>query len=313
MAKKFVNKCYVEGYLYDHTLEQKVSGPNSKNPGTQFISGTISIATDDAITNIIPINFTYVTAINANKGTPNATYSMLNDIMTGKLGTVMNAGKDVAAKLRVDTSIDLNEFYSDRSGTEELVSVKRYNGGFIHTVGALNEDEKARNIFEVDIIINGYRELEADEERGLPAKGIVKGAIFGYKNALLPVEFSLVNPNAMAYFSSLEPSSKNMTLTRVKGRQISETVTRKIVEESAFGESYVREVNNSRKDFVLFWAQPEPYVLDDESTITFNELSDLQKQREMYLANIKQRQADFAASRNNAAAAAPVKSGGFNF
>ena len=34
----------------------------SKNPGTPFITGTISIATDDAMTNIVPVHFTYVTA-----------------------------------------------------------------------------------------------------------------------------------------------------------------------------------------------------------------------------------------------------------
>ena len=43
--KSMINKTHIEGYLYEHALEKKVSGPNSKNPGTEFISGTISIAT----------------------------------------------------------------------------------------------------------------------------------------------------------------------------------------------------------------------------------------------------------------------------
>ena len=34
--RKVVNRTHVEGYLYQHTLELKESGPNSKNPGTKF-------------------------------------------------------------------------------------------------------------------------------------------------------------------------------------------------------------------------------------------------------------------------------------
>ena len=49
------NKTHIEGILYEHDLELRTSGPNSKNPGTPFITGTISLATDNAITNIVPI------------------------------------------------------------------------------------------------------------------------------------------------------------------------------------------------------------------------------------------------------------------
>ena len=32
------NTTHIEGILYEHALENKVTGPNSKNPGTPFIS-----------------------------------------------------------------------------------------------------------------------------------------------------------------------------------------------------------------------------------------------------------------------------------
>lgn len=44
----------------------------------------------------------------------------------------MEHGVDRATKLRVDSAIGLNEFFSTRTGTEELVSVKRNEGGFVH-------------------------------------------------------------------------------------------------------------------------------------------------------------------------------------
>ena len=59
---KLKNETHIEGYLYEHALEKKQTGPNSKNPGTDFIAGTISIATDEACLNIVPVHFTYVTA-----------------------------------------------------------------------------------------------------------------------------------------------------------------------------------------------------------------------------------------------------------
>ena len=44
--KKMTNETHIEGRIYEHDLALKVSGPNSKTPGTQFIGGSISIATD---------------------------------------------------------------------------------------------------------------------------------------------------------------------------------------------------------------------------------------------------------------------------
>lgn len=310
--KNMINRTHVEGYLYEHDLQLREAGPNSKNPGTKFIMGTISIATDDAMTNIVPIHFTYVTATTA-KGNANATFTILNQIIDGTLGSVMTNGADNAAKVRVDSAIGLNEFYSDRSGQEELVSVKRNEGGFVHTTTTLAEEEKARNTFEADILITNVRTVDADPDRNLPEKAIIKGAIFDFRKALLPIEFSAINPNAISYFEGLGASAKEPVFTRVKGRQVSETVTRTITEESAFGEASVREVTNNRKDWVVNWAQTDPYVWDDESTITAAELKEAMGNREVYLAGIKQRQDDYKASRNQAAPAAQAASGAFNF
>ena len=39
MKKKMTNTTHIEGLLYEHKLELRESGPNSKNPGTKFIMG----------------------------------------------------------------------------------------------------------------------------------------------------------------------------------------------------------------------------------------------------------------------------------
>lgn len=314
MKSTFINRSHVEGLLYQHTLELKESGPNSKNPGTQFISGTIEIATDNALTNIVPVHFTYATAVTSS-GKPNRAYTTLQNIIDGSIPSVMKDGAEKAAVIKIDSAIGLNEFYSDRNGKTELVSVKRNEGGFINVGGMLEEDENVRNTFQCDMLITGCERKEADEERQIPEKAIVKGAIFDFRGSLLPVEFSALAPAAMSYFEGLGASAKEPVFTKVWGNQVSETIVRTITEESAFGEDSVREVKSSRKDFVITGASKEPYAWDSDETITANELVQKMAERETYLASMKQRQDEYNATKNqpNVAAAPMAAIGGFNF
>lgn len=313
MKKTMINQSHIEGVLYEHKLESKVSGNDSKNPGTPFIAGTIGIATDDAMTNIITVHFTYVTAT-FGSGKPNDTYTTLNNIINGTFGTYMKDGADKAVKLRVDSAIGLNEFYTDRNGKEELVSAKRNEGGFVHKVDAIDADEKVRNTFKTDMLINSVTRTEADEEKKIPEKVIVKGAIFNFRKDLLPVEFSATNPHAMDYFESLGASQKEPVFTCVWGRQVSEVVIRTVTTESAFGEDEVREIKNTRKDFVITGAAKEPYLWDDESSITATELNEAIQKREVDLAAMKKRQDEYKASKAGGASSVITPAqGGFNF
>ena len=314
MKKVMENTTHIEGILYEHALENKVTGQNSKNPGTPFISGTISIATDNALTNIVQVHFTYVTQTTT-KGAPNATYSILQNIIDGTIGNYMADGEDKAAKLRVDSAIGLNEFYSDRNGKEELVSTKRNEGGFVHTTNTLIDDEKQRNTFKCDMIITNVIHVDADEEHNIPEKVIVKGTIFDFRKSLLPVEFTATNPGAMAYYEGLGASPSEPVFTKLWGRQVSEVIKREIREESAFGDDNVREVQSTRKDFVITGGAKAHSVWADESSITAKELTEAMAARETYLATLKQRQDEYKASKQNATAStsAPAATEGFKF
>lgn len=297
------NKSHIEGYIYEHSLERKVSGQNSKNPGTTFISGNLSIATSENCLNVVTVHFSYVTPTTKNGGA-NATFTVLDNIINGTARSVMEHGKEKAAKVRVDSAIGLNEFYTDRNGTTELVSTKRNEGGFVHLVDALNEDEKARNTFECDMLITNVVRIEANEEKQIPEKVNVKGYIFDFRKAIMPVDFVATNPNAMNYFEGLGASSKEPVFTKVWGRQISETISRQVKEESAFGEDLIKTVESVRKEFLLTGANKEPHLWDDESTITADEVKKALADRETYLASVKQRQDEYQASKNQAKAAA---------
>lgn len=310
MKKAMVNSVHIEGLLYSHSLAAKVTGETSKAPGTPFINGTIDVATDDACTNIVSVHYTYVTPTYTLSGKTNPNYQILMDIIDGKTKSVTANSKEEAQKLRIDSNIGLNEFYSDRNGEETLVSAKRNEGGFIHLVSTLDADEKKRNTFKVDMVITGATHVDADEERQIPEKVTVKGCIFDFRKAILPVEFSVMSEGGMSYFEGLGASTQTPVFTQVWGREISTTVVRERITESAFGEPLVQQIPSSRKDFVITGAASDPYEWDDESTLTAAELKTAITERETYLATIKARQDEYKASQGKASA---PKSGGFDF
>ena len=318
MKQTMKNAVHLEGLVYQHDLKKKTSGPNSKNPNTPFINGTLDIATDDALTNIVQIHFSYVTPT-TKKGNPNPTYEVLSNIVDKNVGSVMEHGADKAGKVRIDTSIGVNDFYTSRNGKEELVSAKRNEGGFIHLANAdMNPDEKARNTFECDIVLTNVIDVDGNEEAQIENHVILRGFVFGFGNTLVPVDFIANNPVAMDYFRNLEATPNTPVFTRVKGRQISQTIVTKTVEESAFGEPSVKEVRKNRKAHVVFWAQSEPYLWDDESTITAKDLTDLKAAREVHLATVKKNQEEYNANKGNAIPAASpaiasAAKAGFNF
>lgn len=316
--RKIVNRERVEGRVYEHNLNMKVTGETSKHPGTNYINGTLDVATDEDCLNIVTVNFTYVTETTS-KGTKNDTYNTLKNIIeSGK--TILLDGKDAATMVRIDTALGVNDFYTNRNGEEQLVSTKRNDGGFVHTESKLG-DETKRNFFECDMLINGTRLVEADEERHIPADYlIVKGAVFNFRNAILPVEFVVKNPGGIKYFESLEASPSNMVFTKVWGKIESQTIVDKREEESAFGEAIVKEYDRKVREWVITGTAKEPYEMGDEQTgITVDEIKQMLADRETYLADIKKRNEEWQAQRvvgNTASqnvAAAPAAVGGFNF
>lgn len=316
--RKALNKEHIEGRVYEHNLAIKtVQNKDSKNFGKEFIGGTLDVATDEDCLNVITINFTYVTETTA-KGTKNDTYTALKNIIeTGK--TVLVDGKDAATMVKIDTALALNDFYTSRNGEETLVSAKRNEGGFVHIVNKL-ADSAARNTFEMDMLINGTRLVEADEERNIPADYlVVKGAVFNFRNAILPVEFIVKNPSGIKYFDSLDASPSNMIFTKVWGTINSETIKTVKTEESKFGDAKVTEYERTIKEWIITGTANEAYEIDDEKNgITMEEIKKALADREVYLADVKKKQDEYQASKavatpNAGFAGVTAAQGGFNF
>ena len=181
------NTEHIEGRVYDHELALKtVQNQQSANFGKEFISGKLSVAVDEEGLNVIDVHYTYVTET-TKAGAKNKTFSVLKKIIDeGK--TWITVGKDLATKVKLDTALDLNDFYSNND--DQLVSVKVNEGGFADLVSEL-KPEAERNTFKTDILITGVTRVEASEEQD--PKAIIKGAIFNFRNAILPMEFVVKN------------------------------------------------------------------------------------------------------------------------
>ena len=305
--RRNINQENVEGLLYEQNLEIKtVQNQQSANFGKEFIRGTVSVATDNDCLNVITVNYTYVTPTTKSGGVNN-TFNNLKHIMeNGK--TVTADGAAAATKVKLNPSIALNDFYPQ--GSDELVSQQRSEGGFVSIISNLNIDEKARKKFTADIVINQVIRVEADPEKNIDKDYLkVKGVIFDFRNAVLPIEFIVRREDAMQYFEGLEASNANKIYTQVSGEINSTTVVVTKTIESAFGGPQVETSERHAKEWEITWAKPTPYLYGDETTITDADLEKAFQDRNVYLEEVKSRAKEYYASRSAGAASVSTASG----
>lgn len=313
--KKMVNSTHIEGRIYSHDLAERESGPTSKTPGTKYIAGNLEIAVDEECLNVIPVHFTYVTE-ETKSGAKSSTYTALKRILDENK-TVTTVGKDLAEKISVNSAVALNDFYNQN---DELVSAKRVEGGFISTARELKADEAQRNTFDTDILITNVKRVEADEEKEIKEHVVISGAIFNFRNDLMPVQYTISDKAGMDYFENLGATSANPVFTRVWGNINckTKTVTNEI--ESAFGEPAVRTYNRVEREWAVTGAPKAPYDFGDEKILTTDEVKKAMQDREVMLADVKKRNEEYKAQKaagNTAAAATTasntVATGGFTF
>lgn len=295
--RKATNTERIEGRVYQHSLAVKtVQNQTSANYGKPFISGDLEVAVDEAGLNVIPVHFTYVVETTSN-GSKNATYANLQKIIEGGK-TWINNGKDEALKVRIDTAIALNDFYTQDGN---LVSVKKNEGGFVSFVNGDLSLENERNTFTVDMVITSVKRTEKDEEKNIDADFVtVRGAIFNFRNDLLPVDFLVKNVDGMKYFEDLGVSGAEPIYTKVWGKINCGTILNEVKEDSAFGESSVRTYERKIREWVITGTAKVPYDFGDESVLTAEELTKAMQDRETMLAETKKRSEEYRANKSNA-------------
>lgn len=292
--RKNENTEHIEGRVYDHELALKtVQNQQSANYGKEFIAGKLFVAVDEEGLNVIEVHYTYVTET-TKAGGKNRTFGVLKKIIEENK-TWLTVGKDEAVKVKLDTALDLNDFYS--SNDDQLVSIKMNEGGFADFVTEL-KPEAERNTFRVDMLINGVNRIEADEEKNIPEPyAVVRGAVFNFRNAILPMEFVIKNEAGMKYFEDLDATPSNPVYTKVWGRINSTTTKVERREESAFGEAAVSFVERKVKEWVITGTAKVPYDFGDEKVMTAEEVIKAIQDREIYLADKKKQNDEYKAQK----------------
>lgn len=296
--KKTINSEHIEGRVYQHNLSVKtVQNKDSANFGKPFISGTLDVATDENGLNVITTHFTYVTEMTS-KGGKNNTYVALQRIINEGKAWITD-GKDAATKVKIDTALALNDFYTQ---DDSLVSAKRNEGGFVTIVNDLCP-ENERNTFQVDMLITSVVRTDIDEERNITEPFLtLKGAIFNFRNALLPIDFIVRNSAGMNYFEGLDISNANPVFTKVWGRINCMTSVIEGKEESAFGDAAVKTYEKKTKEWTITGTSKIPYDFGDEAVLTIEDINKAAQDREVYLASIKKANEEYKASKMAAAA-----------
>lgn len=308
MAKKMENREHIEGRLYQHELSVKqVKNTESKNYRKDFISGNIEIAVDEDGINVIPVHFTYVSEI-TNSGGKSPTFSILKKIIDeGK--TWIEHGKDAAMKVSINTSLGLNDFFTQN---DEHVSLKVNEGGFVNFVDKLNTNLSKRNTFAADMVISGttLKEAEDDEHQDYL---ILRGAVFNFRNEVLPVDFVVKDPDGIKYFDNFDITPSTPLFTNVWGQINNIETEEKRETESAFGGVRVDYIPRKIREWVVTGVKPEPYEFDEDSKdLKPSELMKAMQDREIALAEIKRRAEEWKAAQTESNTATFNAGGGMN-
>ena len=313
--RKAINTERIEGRIYQHNLTIKtVQNQTSANYGKEFISGNLEVAVDEAGLNVIPVHFTYVTE-QTSSGKTNATFTNLKRIIDED-NTWVKVGKDNALKVRIDTALALNDFYTQDGN---LVSVKTNEGGFVSFVNGDLCPENERNTFAADMVITKVDRVEANPEKNINEDYVtVRGAIFNFRNDLLPVDFTVRHKDGMKYFEDLGASNAEPVYTKIWGKIMCMTSISEVKEDSAFGESSVRTYERKEKEWTITGTAKVTYDFGDEKVLTADELKKAMQNRETMLAETKARSDEYRASKAAtttpaATATTAINNSGFNF
>lgn len=278
MKNQFKNSVAVRGYLFStDRLEKRTS-----QKGVEYIGGTVNVATDEDALNVVPVNFTYVTATYKN-GNANATYQLLESIINGETKTYEVAGKD-AARLRIDGDIEVNDWIN-RDG--EAVATRRVRGSFAHLLNANESFGQTPAHFEADMLIQSVTTRESVDGSEYMT---LNGFVFNFRGEVLPVSFSVASESGMKFFENQDISSSDPYFGKVWGDIKSTVVTTTSEQDDSevgFGAPTVQTSSRTFRTWEVSGANVNLGL--DDATITMDELKAAMDARTQTLADVRAR------------------------
>lgn len=309
MAKdRFENKVNLRGWVFDYKLDARTTSTDANTPNMEFISGWMDVATDEDGLNIVRVQWGFLgTRRTYKNGKDNDTYTTVKEIASaGK--SWKNDGKDAAPRVRIDGSIETNDWVNNNG---ELVSPKQVTGQFCHTLTATEQTTPCAK-FSADMLAQSaaMRESMTGEEYME-----LKGFVFGWGDNIYPVTFSVPGEQGQKFFEDCDITPSDPYFGKVWG-DICSTVQHieREVDDSQVGFGQVAAVDQTRT--LRTWNVEGANISLglSEETVEQSDLERMMKRREERLADVKARsearrnsssgQAGFPAS---VTAAAPKK------
>ncbi len=284
--KQMINEINLQGYVFgisgrDGKLYRGRTSAESKRPNTDYISGTVNIATDEDCVNVVPARFNFVTEF-WKSGKENASWGVLNDIKNGDL-TVSSKGKDGAYKIRVTASADSNPFVGQDGNVVDRPVI---NVSFAHPA-SMGFNENQRNTFKFDMVMVNYIEREVEDGDNY---GEVQGYVFNtFRKESIPVSLVIRNQAGMNYFEGLGATMANPIGVHVWGRIVSTTIQHKHEIESAWGEPTVEYTTTTTREWLIDGCSPDTLPFGDEEFITEDEFIECMNNHEAQIADAKKR------------------------
>ena len=157
------------------------------------------------------------------------------------------------------------------------------------------------------MLITNVTRVEADPEKNIDKDYVVvKGAIFNFRNALLPVDFIVRNDEGMGYFEDLNASQNEPVFTKVWGRINCVLIANEVKEETAFGEEAVRTFERKIREWIITGTSKVPYDFGDETVLTVAEVQKAMQDRELMLADTKKSSEKYRAQRDGGSIPTPA-------
>lgn len=307
MREKFLNKTTVSGYIFNlegstdwDKLQHRVTGENSKNPGQDYISGVISIATDDEALNVVQVHFSFVTPEWGKTGKKNPNYDFLLDLIerqeNGTLKTFEKYKTD-AEKITVTGDLSLNEFVDKE---DNFVSVKQLRGTFI---GNMSARDTMGAFFDLEALVSNValREVEDGDDYMN-----ISGYAFNFRNELLPIQLTVRVPGGIQFFENADISNKNPFLGKLSGQVVSNIITVAKDESDLDGFGEAKPTTRSIRAWDVVSAR-KTMEFGEEDDLTLEEMKKLVADRAEHEAEVRKQIEERKAARGDGFDAAPKK------
>ena len=271
MIEKVTNECIISGKLYGFGR----FGLNKDQEGT--IKGSVIVATDVDCLNTVEVSFLPQKEKYKN-GKDNNNYKVLDKIIKEQK-TVENVGENSAFKVRVTGSLTTNTYYTKVEDDFILVEDFQVKGNFIHI------DDKAKFDcgFNIDCLIQSI-ETELNTEGIETERRTINVKVFDdYRKFFFPLTFKIDMPEGIAYMETeYLPGESYATLS---GEIVNKSI--EAPQQSTgmgFGESaQVNKPRTVREIMITGAKSPMEFILTED------EIAEVQKNRENFLAENKNR------------------------